>query len=95
MSVPTLTANSTAEDRDAFIAKLLSDADEILAKNRGNRCAKYLLDYLTSEEGNKLSNDGEYLVHSHIYGTVHCVYCISFLLLTFSFFFSCSFLYIL
>ena len=59
MSSLTLTANSTAEDRDTFVAKLLSDSAEVLAKNPGNRCCKYLADYLKSEEIKELSNDGE------------------------------------
>ena len=59
MSSLTLTANSTTEDRDTFVAKLLSDSAEVLAKNPGNRCCKYLAEYLKSEEAKKLSNDGE------------------------------------
>ena len=59
MSVPTLATNSTAEERAAFVAKLLSDSAEVLAKNPGNRCCKYLADYLESDEGKDLSNDGK------------------------------------
>ena len=59
MSSLTLTANSTTEERFTFVAKLLSDSAEVLAKNPGNRCCKYLANYLKSEEVKELSNDGK------------------------------------
>ena len=79
MSSLTLTVNSTTEERDTFVARLLSDSTEVLAKNPGNRCCKYLADYLKSEEVKELSNDGK-----RQYTLLICPYrstcsCISFL----------------
>lgn len=72
MSSLTLTANSTTEERDAFVAKLLSDSAEILAKNPDNRCCKYISDFLKSEEGKELSNDGKRQYSVIIYRSIIC-----------------------
>ena len=57
-SVP---ANISPEDRSALLGQLLSLAESILEENPGNRCCKYLLDYLISDEGKTVSSKGVYL----------------------------------
>ena len=50
--------NISPEDRSAFIGQVLSLAESILEEHPGNRCCKYLLDYIDSDEGKNLSNEG-------------------------------------
>lgn len=49
--------NISPEDRSAFIGQVLSLAESILEEHPGNRCCKYLLDYIDSDEGKNLSNE--------------------------------------
>ena len=58
-SLPTLSANASAEERDSFVSKLLAEADLLLKENPDNRCCKYLIPFLNSDEGKKLTSEGE------------------------------------
>ena len=53
-------ADASPEDRIAFLGEVLSLAKSILEDHPGNRCCKYLLEYLDSDEGKNLSNEGGY-----------------------------------
>jgi len=48
---------ATAENKDKLIESLKGKATEILGKFPDNRCCKYLIPYLDSEEGKALSNE--------------------------------------
>ena len=48
----------TSETRDAFVADLLEKCSAIFEEHPENRCAKYAVEYLKSDESKSLSNDG-------------------------------------
>ena len=54
-----LLKDMTVETKGLIIAEIVKKCNEILIDNPGNRCAKYAAEYLSSEEGKSLSNEGE------------------------------------
>jgi len=48
-----------SENREEFVIKLTEKCKDILKENPDNRCAKYALEYVSSEEIKLLSNEGK------------------------------------
>ena len=44
---------------DGLKTELLAKCEDILSKNSENRCCKYVIDYLNTDEGKNLSNEGQ------------------------------------
>ncbi len=58
VSASSLTPDMTPETLEGFRAELLTKCEEILAENPDNRCCKYVIKFLGSEEGKKISAKG-------------------------------------
>mmetsp|Transcript_41144 Transcript_41144/g.48060 ORF Transcript_41144/g.48060 Transcript_41144/m.48060 type:complete len:440 (+) Transcript_41144:81-1400(+) len=56
-SASTLENEMTSEIREKLAVDLKSQCENILKKNSDNRCCKYVLEYLDTDECKKLSND--------------------------------------
>ena len=56
-----LSNDMSPETLDGLKSELLTKCEEILEKNPDNRCCKYVIQYLDTEEGKSLSNEGMYL----------------------------------
>jgi len=48
-----------SENREEFVIKLTEKCKDILKENPDNRCAKYALEYVSSEEIKLFSNEGK------------------------------------
>jgi len=48
-----------SENREEFVIKLTGKCKDILKENPDNRCAKYALEYVSSEEIKLFSNEGK------------------------------------
>lgn len=59
ISASSLTPNTSPETLEGYKAELLTKCEEILVEHPGNRCCKYVIQYLASDEGKKLSPNGE------------------------------------
>ncbi len=57
-SSSSLSVDMTNETLDSLKLELLAKCEEILVEHPGNRCCKYTIEYLDSDEGKNLSNDG-------------------------------------
>jgi len=55
----TLNLSSSDEAKDKFIQELVAGCQDVLKSNPGNRCAKYAVDYLESDEGKGLDVKGK------------------------------------
>ena len=49
----------TLEMKEMIAVGITKKCNEILVDNPGNRCAKYAVEYLSSDEGKNLSNEGK------------------------------------
>ncbi len=58
-SSSSLSLDMTPETLDNLKEELLIKCKEILVNHPGNRCCKYVVEYLASEEGKSMSNEGE------------------------------------
>jgi hypothetical protein len=58
-----LSHDMSPETLDGLKSELLTTCEEILEKNPDNRCCKYVIKYLDTEEGKKLSNKGEFKIN--------------------------------
>lgn len=67
VSASSLTPDMTPETLEGYKAELLTKCEEILVENPGNRCCKYVIKYLESEEGKELSVEGEMVVSSLVF----------------------------
>jgi len=59
---PSLTILNPNDMTAETYQKLKEKCKEVYEKNPGNRCAKYAIDYLDSEEGKSLSNEGTFSI---------------------------------
>ena len=60
ISASALTPDMTPETLDGYKADLLTKCEEILAENPDNRCCKYVIKFLSTEEGKKLTASGTF-----------------------------------
>ncbi len=67
VSASSLTPDMTPETLEGYKAELLTKCEEILVENPGNRCCKYVIKYLESEEGKKLSVEGEMVMSNLVF----------------------------
>lgn len=61
-SSSSLTLDMTSETLESLKVELLAKCEKILVDNPGNRCCKYVIEFLNSDEGKKLSNEGKELL---------------------------------
>ena len=59
-SASSLVPDMTPEVRDSLKAELLAKCESVLAENPENRCCKYAVQFLGTEEGGGMSNEGEF-----------------------------------
>jgi len=55
-----LTPDMSPETRESLRAELVAKCEAILKDHPENRCCKYTVAYLNSDEGNVMSNEGEF-----------------------------------
>lgn len=56
-SASSLTPEMTSETLESLKVELLTKCEKILVDHPGNRCCKYVIEFLNSDEGKKLSNE--------------------------------------
>mmetsp|Transcript_63001 Transcript_63001/g.74522 ORF Transcript_63001/g.74522 Transcript_63001/m.74522 type:complete len:388 (-) Transcript_63001:258-1421(-) len=66
MSSPSFHAEMTPEEKASIMADIVSKCEDILKDHPENRCCKYVVEYLGSEEGKKLSNEDCMIFHKCI-----------------------------
>jgi hypothetical protein len=59
VSASSLSPDMSPETLEGFKAELLTKCEDILSGNPDNRCCKYVMKYLESDEGKKLSAEGK------------------------------------
>jgi len=63
-----IAADMNAETLETLKSMLVSKCLDILKDHPGNRCCKYCIEYIQSEEGKSLSNEGLLCFYfSHLY----------------------------
>ena len=53
-----LMKNMSTDMKDALALEIIKKCADILKENPGNRCCKYTIEYLSSDAGKALSNEG-------------------------------------
>eukprot|EP00586_Coscinodiscus_wailesii_P011874 CAMPEP_0172518274 /NCGR_PEP_ID=MMETSP1066-20121228/290719_1 /TAXON_ID=671091 /ORGANISM="Coscinodiscus wailesii, Strain CCMP2513" /LENGTH=436 /DNA_ID=CAMNT_0013300625 /DNA_START=142 /DNA_END=1452 /DNA_ORIENTATION=+ len=66
MSSPSFHAEMTPEEKASIMADIVSKCEDILKEHPENRCCKYVVEYLGSEEGKNLSNEDCMIFHKCI-----------------------------
>ncbi len=59
VSSSSLTPDMSPETLEGYKAELQTKCEDILAENPDNRCCKYVIKYLATDEGKSLSPKGE------------------------------------
>lgn len=54
------------DEKNKLITDLIEKCESVSKENPGNLCAKYATEYLKSEEGKSLSNEGKFLPFFHV-----------------------------
>jgi len=58
-----LSLDMTPEVRDSLLSELLAKCEEVLSENPDNRCCKHAIQYLNSDEGKNMSNEGKLVIY--------------------------------
>jgi creatine kinase len=66
MSSPSFHAEMTPEEKASIMADIVAKCEDILKDHPENRCCKYVVEYLDSEEGKNLSNEDCMIFHKCI-----------------------------
>jgi creatine kinase len=66
MSSPLFHAEMTPEEKASVMADIVAKCEDILKDHPENRCCKYVVEYLGSEEGKNLSNEDCMIFHKCI-----------------------------
>jgi creatine kinase len=66
MSSPSFHAEMTPEEKATIMADIVAKCEDILKDHPENRCCKYVVEYLGSEEGKNLSNEDCMIFHKCI-----------------------------
>jgi creatine kinase len=66
MSSPLFHAEMTPEEKASIMADIVAKCEDILKDHPENRCCKYVVEYLDSEEGKNLSNEDCMIFHKCI-----------------------------
>jgi creatine kinase len=66
MSSPLFHAEMTPEEKASVMADIVAKCEDILKDHPENRCCKYVVEYLDSEEGKNLSNEDCMIFHKCI-----------------------------
>ncbi len=67
LSTAHLSVEMDIDTKQQFIKDVIAECKNILAENPGNRCVKYCLDYLNSDEGKNLDSKGEITIITKLF----------------------------
>jgi len=62
-----LSLDMTPEVRDSLLSELLAKCEEVLSENPDNRCCKHAIQYLNSDEGKNMSNEGKLVIYEWLF----------------------------